>query len=198
MNSRSCSRSASDVGLGAKSTAYTSHGCGLASQAEALCRRARTRRLRPLWRTPSGYAGEARLRGRRSTVPGMGAETLSGIAQERVDEWLAEHVPDVEPPFRYALIAGGHSNLTFEVVDARGRRFVLRRPPLGGVLQSAHDMGREHRIISALAPTRVPVPQPLGSCEDPEVNGAPFYVMEFVEGMVFAEAADVGPGFGEG
>jgi aminoglycoside phosphotransferase (APT) family kinase protein len=127
----------------------------------------------------------------------MGAETLSGIAQERVDEWVAEHVADVEPPFRYGLIAGGRSNLTFEVVDARGRRFVLRRPPLGGVLQSAHDMGREHRIISALAPTRVPVPQPLGSCEDPEVNGAPFYVMAFVEGMVFAEAADVGPEFGE-
>jgi aminoglycoside phosphotransferase (APT) family kinase protein len=58
-------------------------------------------------------------------------------------------------------------------------------------------MGREHRIISALAPTRVPVPQPLGFCEDPEVNDAPFYVMEFVEGMVFAEAADVGPEFGE-
>jgi aminoglycoside phosphotransferase (APT) family kinase protein len=127
----------------------------------------------------------------------MGAETLSAIAQERVDEWLAGHVPDVEPPCHYALIAGGRSNLTFDVVDARGRRFVLRRPPLGGVLQSAHDMGREHRIISALAPTRVPLPQPLGSCEDPEVNGAPFYVMEFVEGMVFAEAADVGPEFGE-
>jgi aminoglycoside phosphotransferase (APT) family kinase protein len=127
----------------------------------------------------------------------MGAETLSGIAPERVDEWLAEHVPDVEPPFRYGLIAGGRSNLTFEVVDARGRRFVLRRPPLGAVLQSAHDMGREHRIISALAPTRVPVPRPLGSCEDPDVNGAPFYAMEFVEGMVFAEAADVGPEFGE-
>jgi aminoglycoside phosphotransferase (APT) family kinase protein len=127
----------------------------------------------------------------------LDAETLSGIAQERVDQWLAEHVAGVEPPFRYSLIAGGRSNLTFEVVDGRGRRFVLRRPPLGGVLQSAHDMGREHRIISALAPTPVPVPTPLGYCPDPEVNGAPFYVMEFVEGVVLAEAGDVGPELGE-
>jgi aminoglycoside phosphotransferase (APT) family kinase protein len=127
----------------------------------------------------------------------MGAETLSGIAQDKVDEWLGEHVRGVRAPFRYRLIAGGRSNLTFEVVDAAGRRFVLRRPPLGGVLQSAHDMGREHRIISALAPTRVPVPEPLGYCEDVEVNGAPFYVMKFVEGNVFADAGDVGPDFGE-
>jgi aminoglycoside phosphotransferase (APT) family kinase protein len=127
----------------------------------------------------------------------MGAQTLSGIAQERVDAWLVEHVDAVQPPFRYSLIAGGRSNLTFEVVDGRGRRFVLRRPPLGGVLQSAHDMGREHRIISALAPTPVPVPEPLGYCDDPEVNGAPFYVMDYVEGVVLAEARDVGPELGE-
>jgi aminoglycoside phosphotransferase (APT) family kinase protein len=127
----------------------------------------------------------------------MGAQTLSGIAQERVDAWLAEHVPAVEQPFRYSLIAGGRSNLTFEVVDGRGRKFVLRRPPLGGVLQSAHDMGREHRIISALAPTRVPVPQPLGYCDDADVNGAPFYVMDYVEGVVLADAGDVGADLGE-
>ena len=126
----------------------------------------------------------------------MGAQTLSGIAQERVDRWLAEYVEGVEPPFRYSLIAGGRSNLTFEVLDARDRRFVLRRPPLGGVLQSAHDMGREHRIISALVPTRVPVPTPLGYCDDPDVNGAPFYVMTFVEGKVLTVAEDVDPDFG--
>jgi aminoglycoside phosphotransferase (APT) family kinase protein len=127
----------------------------------------------------------------------MGAQTLSGIPQGRVDGWLDEHVEGVEAPFRYSLIAGGRSNLTFEVVDAGGRHFVLRRPPLGGVLPSAHDMGREHRIISALAPTSVPVPQPLGYCDDADVNGAPFYVMEFVEGTVFGDASDVGPEFGE-
>src|SRR4051794_36916466 len=107
-----------------------------------------------------------------------------GIERDKVDPWLAEHVADVAPPFRYELIAGGRSNLTYEVTDAAGRRFVLRRPPLGNVLESAHDMGREHRLISALEPTRVPVPTPLAFCDDTEVNGARFYVMSFVDGFV--------------
>lgn len=67
---------------------------------------------------------------------------------------------------------------------------MLRRPPLGNVLQSAHDMGREHRIISALSPTAVPVPRALASCGDVAVNDAPFYVMELVEGVVLETAAD--------
>jgi aminoglycoside phosphotransferase (APT) family kinase protein len=67
---------------------------------------------------------------------------------------------------------------------------VLRRPPLGHVLPSAHDMGREHRIISALVPTPVPVPQPLAFCADPAVNGAPFYVMQFVDGVVVRDEQD--------
>jgi aminoglycoside phosphotransferase (APT) family kinase protein len=127
----------------------------------------------------------------------MSEAVLSAIAPERVDSWLAAHVLGVEPPFRYSLISGGRSNLTFEVHDARGRRFVLRRPPLGHVLPSAHDMGREHRIISALAPTRVPVPEPLGYCADPEVNGAPFYLMQSVDGVVPREADDTARELGE-
>jgi aminoglycoside phosphotransferase (APT) family kinase protein len=115
-------------------------------------------------------------------------ETISGIARERVDPWLAEHVAGAAPPFDYRLVAGGHSNLTYVVVDRNGRRVVLRRPPLGHVLPSAHDMAREHRIISALAPTPVPVPQPLAFCPDPAVNDAPFYVMEFVDGVVLDDA----------
>jgi len=67
---------------------------------------------------------------------------------------------------------------------------VLRRPPLGNVLQSAHDMGREHRMIRALEPTPVPVPAPLAFCEDAEVTGAPFYVMSFVDGVVLEGADD--------
>jgi aminoglycoside phosphotransferase (APT) family kinase protein len=118
----------------------------------------------------------------------METETLSGIAREKVDPWLAGHVAGVQPPFEYRLIAGGRSNLTYAVSDGDGRRFVLRRPPLGHVLQSAHDMGREHRIISALAPTAVPVPEPLAFCEDPAVNDAPFYVMGFVDGHVLDDA----------
>jgi aminoglycoside phosphotransferase (APT) family kinase protein len=126
----------------------------------------------------------------------MSAETVSGIATRRVDAWLAEHVEDLEPPFRYGPISGGRSNLTFAVRDANGRRVVLRRPPLGGVLQSAHDMGREHRIISALGPTPVPVPEALGYCDDPAVNGAPFYVMDYVDGVVLHDALDVPAGLG--
>jgi aminoglycoside phosphotransferase (APT) family kinase protein len=74
--------------------------------------------------------------------------------------------------------------VTYRVVDAAGRTVVLRRPPLGRVLATAHDMAREHRIISAVGRTDVPVPVTLGLCEDETVNGAPFYVMSFVEGVV--------------
>ena len=74
-----------------------------------------------------------------------------GLDAERVSAWLSSNIDEVVPPFTFALIAGGRSNLTFEVVDGHGERFVLRRPPLGHVLATAHDMGREHRLISAVA-----------------------------------------------
>ncbi len=82
------------------------------------------------------------------------------------------------------MIAGGQSNITALVRDADGRELVVRRPPLHGVLPTAHDMGREHRIIAALGPTPVPVPRVLAFCDDPDVIGAPFYVMSYVEGIV--------------
>ncbi len=98
--------------------------------------------------------------------------------------WFESNAPDVRSPLAFELIAGGHSNLTFTVTDDQGSRWVLRRPPLGQVLATAHDMGREHRIISALASTDVPVPPTIGLCVDEDVNGAPFYVMGFVDGTV--------------
>jgi aminoglycoside phosphotransferase (APT) family kinase protein len=107
-----------------------------------------------------------------------------GLDEPRVSAWIEAHVAGSVPPFSFVLIAGGRSNLTFEVRDGAGRRLVLRRPPLGHVLATAHDMGREHRIIAALGPTAVPVPRALGLCADETVNGAPFYVMDFVEGVV--------------
>ncbi|HSL59706.1 MAG TPA: phosphotransferase family protein [Acidimicrobiales bacterium] len=116
--------------------------------------------------------------------------TVAGIDAERVTAWFAEHVPDARPPFEFRLIAGGHSNLTYSVTDTTGARWVLRRPPLGQVLATAHDMEREHRIISALAPTDVPVAPAVGLCTDPDVNGAPFYVMGFVDGLVLRSAAE--------
>ena len=88
------------------------------------------------------------------------------------------------------MIAGGHSNLTFAVDDTEGHRRVLRRPPLSHGLASAHDMGREHRIIAALSTTSVPVPTALGFCDDETVNGAPFYVMDFVDGHVIRDVAE--------
>ena len=115
-----------------------------------------------------------------------------GIDVPRVSRWLGDHVEGAEAPFRFDVIAGGHSNLTFKVTDAADHAFVLRRPPLGHVLASAHDVGREHRIISGLQRSSVPVPPALGFCDDASVNGAPFYVMGFVDGHVIRDAAGAG------
>ena len=109
---------------------------------------------------------------------------MEGINAANVTAWFAEHVPEAQAPFTYELIAGGHSNLTFGVHDANGETFVLRRPPLGHVLESAHDMGREHKIVSALQGSAVPVAATLGLCSDNDVNEAPFYVMSYVAGPV--------------
>jgi aminoglycoside phosphotransferase (APT) family kinase protein len=114
---------------------------------------------------------------------------VSGIDGPRVTAWLEANVPGAHGPFEFRVIAGGHSNLTALVTAADGRRMVLRRPPLGHVLASAHDMGREHRIIAALADTPVPVAPALGFCDDDAVNGAPFYVMAFVDGHVVRDRA---------
>ena len=115
--------------------------------------------------------------------------TIKGVDVPRVTEWFEANVDGAQGPLQFELIAGGHSNLTYGVTDATGQRFVLRRPPMGHVLATAHDMGREHKIISALGPTDVPVAPALGLCTDEAVNGAPFYVMAFVDGLVLRDAA---------
>ena len=114
--------------------------------------------------------------------------TPAGIDVERVQRWLTEHVADFTPPGEFTLIAGGHSNLTYACADATGRRWVLRRPPLGRVLASAHDVAREHRLMAALADSAVPVPAVLGLCEDISVNDAPFMLMAYVDGCVLHDA----------
>ena len=116
-----------------------------------------------------------------------------GIDAAGVTAWLEEHAPGVAPPLRFSLIAGGRSNFTYTVTDSAGLRFVLRRPPLGPLLPSAHDMGREHRIIAALAGSAVPVPPIVGLCTDESVTGAPFYVMRFVDGLILREPQSVEP-----
>jgi aminoglycoside phosphotransferase (APT) family kinase protein len=87
------------------------------------------------------------------------------------------------------LITGGKSNLTYRVTDG-GQVWAVRRPPLGHVLATAHDMGREFRVMSALSAAGFPVPRPVTLCEDPEVIGAPFYLMDFVAGQVYRTAED--------
>ncbi|MFF3646471.1 phosphotransferase family protein [Streptomyces sp. NPDC002564] len=95
-------------------------------------------------------------------------------------------------PLSARLIEGGRSNLTYAVTDGVSR-WVVRRPPLGHVLATAHDMKREHRVIEALHRTDVPVPAPVLLCEDEAVLGAPFYVMEFVDGTPYRTAQELAP-----
>jgi aminoglycoside phosphotransferase (APT) family kinase protein len=118
------------------------------------------------------------------------AEAPEGIDRVALEAWFAEHVEATEPPLSFERIAGGHSNLTYRVTDAAGRRWALRRPPLGRRLGSAHDMAREHKVVSALGPTDVPVAPVVGLCHEDTVNGAPFYVMEFVEGPILRGVAE--------
>ena len=113
-----------------------------------------------------------------------------GIDRERVGAWIEATVAGARGPFAYERIAGGRSNLTYSVTDAAGARWALRRPPLGKALGSAHDMDREHRVVSALAATDVPVAPIAGYCNDLEVNGAPFYLMGFVEGPILRQRPD--------
>jgi aminoglycoside phosphotransferase (APT) family kinase protein len=112
-----------------------------------------------------------------------------GIEVERVTQWFGQHAPQFRPPFAFQVLPGGHSNLTYLVTDADGATCVIRRGPLGHVLPTAHDMGREFRAIHALGQTPVPVPEAIGLCTDETVTGAPFYVMGHVEGVVLHDLA---------
>jgi aminoglycoside phosphotransferase (APT) family kinase protein len=129
--------------------------------------------------------------GDEATAPGEGfAEVPEGLQRDGLEAWFAAHAAECTPPLEFERIAGGLSNLTYRVQDAAGRRWALRRPPLGKRLGSAHDMGREHKVVAALAETEVPVAPLLGLCEDEAVIGAPFYVMEFVEGPILRGVAE--------
>ena len=122
---------------------------------------------------------------------GTGVErALPGIDTTRVSAWYADNIPGTALPLHFTLVAGGRSNLTYRVDDAAGQATVLRRPPTGHLLPTAHDMAREHRLIAAVGPAGVPVPPALGLCTDEAVNGAPFYVMGFVDGLIVRNAEE--------
>lgn len=106
---------------------------------------------------------------------------MSDLDEARLGDWLAANVAGFAAPFTVAKFPGGQSNPTYRI-DSAGGRFVLRRKPFGPILPSAHAVEREHRLIAALHPSGFPVARPHGLCEDPGVIGAPFYVMELVEG----------------
>jgi aminoglycoside phosphotransferase (APT) family kinase protein len=116
-----------------------------------------------------------------------------GLDTAAVARWLSAVSPDaVAGPFEASLITGGKSNLTYLVTDGV-HDYVVRRPPLGHVLATAHDMAREHRVMAALADTAVPVPRMVALCEDIDVIGSPFYVMDRVAGTPYSRAAQLEP-----
>jgi aminoglycoside phosphotransferase (APT) family kinase protein len=119
---------------------------------------------------------------------GADPETIEVRPDERLDEtrlrdYLRGRLPGSERPLRVRQFGGGAANLTY-LLDYEGQEYVLRRPPLGPVAPSAHDMGREFRVLSTLHRVFAPAPRALLFCEDPMVVGAPFFVMERRRGVV--------------
>ncbi|GAB3136536.1 phosphotransferase family protein [Micromonospora sonneratiae] len=112
---------------------------------------------------------------------------LPGLDLDRLGKYLDQRTPGlVVGELRAELLVGGRSNLTYAVTDGTSR-WVLRRPPLGHVLATAHDMAREFRVLTALGPVGFPVPPTVLLCSDPAVLGAPFYLMGQVDGMIYRD-----------
>jgi aminoglycoside phosphotransferase (APT) family kinase protein len=117
-----------------------------------------------------------------STTVDSGNDALNVGA---VTDWIVRLGVGARAPLRFSRLGQGHSNLTFLVTDGDKRALVLRRPPLGELLASAHDVAREARILSALETTEVPAPRVLGLCSDSGVSDVPLVLMEHVEGLAF-------------
>lgn len=107
-----------------------------------------------------------------------------GIDPTAAGRWIESLGIQIAEPLRFERIGLGQSNLTYLITDGAQRKWVLRRPPLGELLASAHDVVREARVLSALAGTSVPVPQVFGVCRDVAVADAPVVLMEYVDGLV--------------
>lgn len=118
------------------------------------------------------------------------AEAPPGLDLDVLGAWFAAEIPGGGGQLRATLIAGGRSNLTYVVTDGV-QEWIVRRPPLGHVLATAHDMAREYRVMSALRDTGVPVPRTFAMCTDPAVVGADFYVMQRCAGTPYRHAAEL-------
>jgi aminoglycoside phosphotransferase (APT) family kinase protein len=112
-----------------------------------------------------------------------------GIDQHNLQTYLRNVIDTVQGEVSFTRITQGNSNLTYIVRDEAGNRWVLRRPPIGQVAATAHNMEREHRIIATLD-GHVPVPKALVFCDDESITGAPFFMMNFVDGMSPASEKD--------
>ncbi len=108
------------------------------------------------------------------------------VDEVNLARYLAEQLPgpNAATPLNIERVAGGHSNETFIIRRGADESWVLRRPPRGPLLPTAHDVGREYALISALIKTELPVPQPILHCTDESIIGAPFYLMNYVPGVV--------------
>lgn len=113
--------------------------------------------------------------------------TLPGIDPDLIRRYLDERAGD-EYAIDVRLLEGGRSNVSY-LITRNGRRLVLRRPPLGNILPSAHDMRREFRVLSGLASVEFPVPRPLAYEDDRRIMDAPLLLMDFVDGIVISDAA---------
>lgn len=125
--------------------------------------------------------------------PGGWGENPPGLDLHRFADFFEAARPgSIRAPLTATVIAGGKSNITYQVSDGL-HTWIVRRPPLGQLLATAHDMAREYRVIAALSGTAVPVPETFSMCADPEVIGAPFYVMERVAGTPYRRANQLEP-----
>jgi aminoglycoside phosphotransferase (APT) family kinase protein len=141
---------------------------------------------RGILRVPTPYvASTARHSTKHSTANG---EEMLNV--ERLKRWFVECHLTANGRLTVTLISGGRSNLTYRIEDEAGHHYVLRRPPMGSVLPSAHDVFREYRITAALSNTAIPVAKPYRFCDDVGVLGAPFYVMDLISGVVLSDDAD--------
>lgn len=120
----------------------------------------------------------------------MRMQMAEGYDIPAVEEWISANIVALTPPLNWTKLEGGHSNLTYLIEDVEGAQAVIRRPPMGKLLHKAHDMNREWSLISALKSTSVPVPNAIGFCDDLQVTGAHFYVMDLVNGRPLYNATE--------